>query len=243
MELKDKVAFITGGAMRVGRVIALTLADQGTKVAFTYLSDEEPWQQTLAEIKAKGVGAIAYPLDVRQHSKPKEIADQVVEEFGHIDILVNNASVWLSSPFLEISFKTWQTSLDVNLTGPFLCAQAVAPYMLKQQSGLIINITDISAFQTWPNYAHHSASKAGLVALTKVMAAELAPNVRVNGIAPGTVLLPPNATEEKIEWARENSLVKRVGSPEDVAKTIVFLAEMEFATGSIYFMDGGRSLI
>ena len=115
--------------------------------------------------------------------------------------------------------------------------------MLKQESGLIINITDLSAFQTWPNYAHHAASKAGLVALTKVMAAELAPHIRVNAIAPGTVLLPPDASAQKIQWAKENSLLKRVGSPEDVAHTVVFLAEADFTTGAVYFVDGGRALV
>ena len=173
----------------------------------------------------------------------KQVVEQVLEQFGKLDILVNNASIWLKAPFLDISYEAWQAALDVNLTGPFLCAQAAAPYMLAQQSGLIINITDLSAFQTWPQYAHHAASKAGLVALTKVMAAELAPHVRVNAIAPGTVLLPPNADEEKIRWAKENSLLKRVGEPQDVAQTVVFLAEMDFATGAVYFMDGGRALV
>ena len=115
--------------------------------------------------------------------------------------------------------------------------------MLRQQAGVIINITDLSAFQTWPNYAHHSASKAGLVALTRVMAAELAPHVRVNAIAPGTVLLPDNATPTKKQWAIDNSLLKRVGVPEDVAKTVIFLVEADFATGAVYFMDGGRALV
>ncbi|KAA3659202.1 MAG: SDR family NAD(P)-dependent oxidoreductase [Chloroflexi bacterium] len=243
MELKNKVALITGAAVRVGRVAALELAKKGVHIAFTYLNDEEPWQETLAKIEAKGVKGTALPLDVRQHEQPKEVVEKVIEKYGRIDILINNASIWLSSPFLDISFEAWQASLDVNLTGPFLCAQAVAPHMLMQESGLIINITDLSAFQAWPNNAHHAASKAGLVALTKVMAVELAPHVRVNGIAPGTVLLPPNAREEKIQWAKENSLLKRVGSPQDVARTIIFLAEMEFATGAIYFMDGGRALI
>ncbi len=242
MELNNKVALITGAALRVGRVIALTLAEKGVHIAFTYLNDDEPWQQTLAEIEAKGVKGIALPLDVRQHEQPKEVVEKVVGEYGRIDVLVNNASIWLSSPFLDISYEAWQASLDVNLTGPFLCAQAAAPHMLKQQSGLIINITDLSAFQTWPSYAHHAASKAGLVALTKVMAAELAPHVRVNGIAPGTVLLPPNASEEKIQWAEKNSLLKRVGSPKDVAQTVIYLCEAEFATGAVYFIDGGRSL-
>jgi NAD(P)-dependent dehydrogenase (short-subunit alcohol dehydrogenase family) len=243
MEIKDKVAFITGAAVRVGRVIALTLAEKGMHIAFTYLGDEEPWPATLAEIKAKGVEAMALPLDVRQTDQPRACVEQIIAEFGRIDMLVNNASVWLKAPFLDISPEEWHTALTVNLSGPFLCSQATAPYMVKQKSGLIINITDLSAFQTWAGYAHHSASKAGLVALTRVMAAELAPHVRVNAIAPGTVLLPEGASDEKKQWAVDNSVLKRVGSPDDVARTILFLAEMDFATGAVYFMDGGRALV
>lgn len=243
MNLTDKVALITGAAVRVGRVTALMLAERGVHIVFTYLNDDEPWAQTLADIEAKGVKALALPLDVRQRAQPRAVVDQALAAFGRIDILVNNASNWLSAPFLEISYEAWQASLDVNLTGPFLCAQAVAPHMLRRQEGLIINITDLSAFQPWPNFAHHAAGKAGLVALTRVMAVELAPHVRVNAIAPGTVLLPPNADEAKIRWAVENSLLKRVGSPEDVARMVIFLAEMEFATGAVYFIDGGRMLV
>lgn len=243
MELKDKVALITGAALRVGKVTALALAEKGMNIAFTYLSQAEPWPETLAEIEAKGVAALALPLDVRHPEQPRACVEQIITRFGRIDLLVNNASVWLKAPFLEISPEEWHTALTVNLSGPFLCSQAVAPYMLHQKSGLIINITDLSAFQTWPGYAHHAASKAGLVALTKVMAAELAPHVRVNAIAPGTVLLPDDYNEAKRQWAINNSLLKRVGSPQDVAKTILFLAEMDFATGAVYFMDGGRALV
>lgn len=243
MEIKNRVALITGAAARVGRVTALALAEKGAHIAFTYVSDEEPWSETLAEIEAIGVKSLALSLDVRQPEQPRTCVEKVIERFGYIDILVNNASVWLSEPFLAITLEQWSTALTVNLTGPFLCSQAVAPYMLQQKSGVIINMTDLSAFQTWPNYAHHSASKAGLIALTRVMAAELAPHVRVNAIAPGTVLLPDNANEAKRQWAVENSLLKRVGTPEDVAKTVIFLTEMDFATGAVYFMDGGRALL
>ncbi|MEW5958487.1 MAG: SDR family oxidoreductase [Chloroflexota bacterium] len=243
MDIKNKVALITGAARRVGRVIALALAERGAHVAFTYLNDEEPWPATLAEIKAKGVKALALPLDVLRQDQPRAVVDQVIEQFGRIDLLVNNASVWLAAPFLEITPQAWDAALAINLTGPFLCSQAVAPHMLRQQAGVIINLTDLSAFQTWPHYAHHAASKAGLVALTRVMAAELAPHVRVNAIAPGTVLLPDNATEAKKRWASDHSLLKRVGTPEDVARTVIFLTEMDFATGAVYFMDGGRALV
>ena len=243
MDINSKVVLITGAAMRVGRVVALTLAEKGAHIAFTYLSDEEPWRETLAEIEAEGVKGLALPLDVRRVEQPQACVETVIEQFGRLDILVNNASVWLKSPFLEIDYEAWNAALAINLTGPFLCSQAAAPYMLRQESGLIINITDLSAYQTWTGYAHHSASKAGLVALTRVMAAELAPHVRVNAIAPGTVLLPDDATAEKRRWASENSLLKRVGEPKDVANTVLFLAESDFATGAVYFMDGGRTLV
>ncbi|NUQ37537.1 MAG: SDR family oxidoreductase [Caldilineales bacterium] len=243
MNIPDRVILITGAAQRVGRTIALHLAGRGAQIAFTYLDDSEPWQQTLAEIRALGGQALALPLNVLNPEQPKQVVDQVCAHFGRLDVLINNASVWLAAPFQAIDYAAWRTALDVNLTGPFLCSQAAAPHMLAQGEGVILNITDLSAFQTWKNYAHHAASKAGLVALTRVMAAELAPAIRVNAIAPGTVLLPPHASEEKRRWAEQNSLLKRVGSPEDVAKTVAFLIEMDFATGAVYFMDGGRALV
>jgi NAD(P)-dependent dehydrogenase (short-subunit alcohol dehydrogenase family) len=243
MNLKDSIVLITGAAQRVGRAVALYLAERGAHVAITYLSDDEPWRETLVEIEARGVRGMALPLDVRRSGQPKWCVDQVVERLGRLDVLVNNASVWLRSPFLDITREAWDEAIEVNLTGPFLCAQAAAAHMSRQKDGLIINITDLSAFQTWAGYAHHAASKSGLVALTRVMAAELAPHVRVNAIAPGTVLLPDGAGEEKTRWAVENSLLKRIGTPEDVAKTVAFLIEMDFATGATYFVDGGRALV
>jgi NAD(P)-dependent dehydrogenase (short-subunit alcohol dehydrogenase family) len=241
MEIKDKVALITGAAKRVGQSVAWALAEKGANVAFTYRTGQP--SETLEGIQAHGVEGLALSLDARDPDAAQDCVDQVIRHFGRIDILANNASVWQSAPFLEITQKQWEISLAVNLTGPFLLSQAVAPHMLRQESGLIINITDLSAYQTWPRFADHSASKAGLVALTRVMAAELAPHVRVNAIAPGTVLLPDGATEAKVQWATENSLLKRVGTPEDVAKTVVFLAEMDFVTGAVYFVDGGRALV
>jgi NAD(P)-dependent dehydrogenase (short-subunit alcohol dehydrogenase family) len=241
MEIRNRVALITGGARRVGQVIALALADKGAHVAFTYRSGDP--EETLAGIRARGVEAMALQLDVLEWEQPRAAVEQVVERFGRIDLLINNASVWQSAPFLEITRRQWETSIGANLTGPFLCAQAVAPYMLKQESGHIVNISDLSAHQTWPRFADHSASKAGLEALTRVMAAELAPHVRVNAIAPGTILLPDGAGEAKRQWAVENSLLKRVGTPEDVANTVIFLTENDFVTGAVYFVDGGRALV
>lgn len=239
----NTVALITGAAARLGKIIALALAERGLNVAITYFHADEPWQETCTELAHYGVEVMALQLDVRQHDQPRACVETIIERWGRLDILVNNASVWLQSNFLDIDLAAWETALDVNLTGPFLCAQAAAPHMLRQGHGVIINMADLSAFQTWPGYAHHAASKAGLITLTKVMAAELAPTIRVNAIAPGTVLLPDNASPAKRQWAIENSLLKRIGSPEDVARMVCSLIDMDFTTGAVYFVDGGRALV
>jgi NAD(P)-dependent dehydrogenase (short-subunit alcohol dehydrogenase family) len=243
MEIKNAVVLITGAAMRVGREVALALAGQGAHIAFSYYLEDEPWQQTQAEIEALGVRSLAVRTEIRNASEVRRLVDETVRTFGQIDVLVNNASVWLKSPFLEITEAAWDLAMDVNLKGPFLASQAVAPVMLRQHNGVILNITDLSAFQVWPGYAHHAASKAGLVSLTKALALELAPHVRVNAIAPGTVLLPENAPPEKVKWATDKSVLGRVGTPQDVAQTAIFLISNDFVTGSVYFIDGGRSLV
>jgi len=243
MKLENSVILITGAATRVGKEVALHLASKGAHIAFSYYDDSEPWQETKTEIEAQGVKCFVKKVEVRNRDEINTFVQETKDKFGRIDVLFNNASVWLRKPFLQISEDEWNLALDVNLKGPFLCSQAVAPIMLEQGKGVIINVTDLSAFQVWNDNAHHAASKAGLVALTKSMAFELAPNIRVNAIAPGTVLLPPNASPAKVEWAVENSLLKRVGTPQDVAQLAEFLITNEFATGSVYFIDGGRSLV
>jgi NAD(P)-dependent dehydrogenase (short-subunit alcohol dehydrogenase family) len=243
MKHQNSVVLITGAATRVGREVALYLAGRGAHIAFSYYQESEPWQETKAEIEAAGVQCLAVQVEVREEQRVKNLVESVVNQFGRIDVLINNAAVWMKAPFMDISADEWDLSLEINLRGPFLCSQAAARHMLAQGSGVIINITDLSAFQVWPGYAHHAASKAGLVALTKSMAAELAPAIRVNAIAPGTVLLPPDPSPEKVKWAVEKSLLKRVGTPQDVAQLASFLIENEFTTGAVYFVDGGRNLV
>ena len=243
MDLKDSVVLVTGAATRVGRTIALTLARRGAHIAFSYYLPDEPWAQTRAEIEACGVKALAVQTEIRDAAQVRRLVSATVEKFGRLDALINSAGIWLKAPFAEITEDAWDLELDVNLKGPFLCSQAAAPVMLKQGRGVIVNITDLSAFQVWPGYAHHAASKAGLVALTKALAVELAPAVRVNAIAPGTVLLPDGAPPEKAKWAIDKSLLQRVGTPEDVARLAAFIIENDFMTGAVYFVDGGRSLV
>ncbi|PKO15466.1 MAG: short-chain dehydrogenase [Chloroflexi bacterium HGW-Chloroflexi-10] len=243
MQIKNSVILITGAATRVGREIALFFAQKGANISFSYYLEDEPWKETKKDIEAFGVKCLATRVEIRQKSQIDAMVAATKETFGKVDVLINNASVWLKTPFLNISESEWELSLDVNLKGPFMCSQAVAPIMLAQGQGVIINITDLSAFQVWPGYAHHAASKAGLVALTKSLAFELAPAIRVNAIAPGTVLLPPNPAPEKVQWAVDKSVLKRVGSPIDVAQVAQLMIENDFITGTVYHVDGGRSLV
>jgi 3-oxoacyl-[acyl-carrier protein] reductase/pteridine reductase len=243
MELRDKVVVITGAAQRVGRVIALELARRGAHIAFSWHFENEPYAETRAEIEALGRQTYVERVDVTQGAQIRSFIANTAQQLGRVDVLINNAGVWLNSPALDISEADWDLAMAVNVRGPFLASQAVIPHMQRQGAGVIINITDLSAFQVWPNYTHHAASKAALVAVTKSLAVEFAPTVRVNAIAPGTVLLPPDPTPSKIAWAEGKSLLKRVGAPEDVARTAAFLIEMDFATGGVYFMDGGRALV
>ncbi len=242
MKISNSVVLITGGAARVGRRVAGHLADLGASIAFSYYLDEEPWQEAKAEFGAHGRKCFARKVEVRDSQQVHEFVDQSVQALGRIDVLINSASVWLQSPLLDISEADWDLAMGVNVRGPFLLCQAAAKVMLAQGSGIILNITDLSAFQVWKGYAHHAASKAALVSLTRSMAAELAPTIRVNAIAPGTVLLPEGASDAKRDWAESKSLLGRIGSPEDVARMAAFLIENDFITGSVYFVDGGRSL-
>ena len=243
MNLENKVVVITGAAQRVGRVIALELARRGADIAFTWFYAGEPHAQTQAEIEALGRRTFAARVDVANGVQLRGFIDDAAQALGRIDVLINSAGVWLNKPFMEITDEEWDFALTVNLRGPFTASQAAARHMLAGGGGVIINITDLSAFQVWPGNAHHAAAKSGLVSLTKSMAVELATTIRVNAIAPGTVLLPENAPQSKRDWAEGKSVLKRIGSPEDVAKTAAFLIEMDFATGGVYFMDGGRALV
>ncbi len=242
MEIAGCVVLITGAAQRVGRAVALDLAAHGARVYFSYYAEHEPWRQTLEELR-RHAPAEAQQADVTRREQVAALVGAAVKRFGRVDVLINNASVWLQGPALELDEAAWDAAMNVNAKGPFLMSQAVAPHMLRQGNGLIINITDLSAFQPWPGYAHHAASKAALVALTRTLALEWAPTIRVNAIAPGTVLLPDDADEAKRRWAVERSVLRRIGAPEDVARTVRYLIEEDFATGSVYFVDGGRSLL
>ncbi|MFW5947520.1 MAG: SDR family oxidoreductase, partial [Gemmatimonadota bacterium] len=163
------------------------------------------------------------------------------DAMGRLHVLVNSASLFESARFTDVTAEAWDRVMAVNLRAPFLLIQATAP-LLRASNGVVVNIADLAGVQAWPAFPHHGISKAGLIHLTKVAARALAPDVRVNGIVPGTVLPPEDYTREQIDASVDRTALKRLGTPADVVEALLFLVHSDFATGSIVTVDGGTTL-
>ncbi|HOQ29567.1 MAG TPA: glucose 1-dehydrogenase [Armatimonadota bacterium] len=241
MELKGKVALVTGGAVRVGRAISLALSEAGASVAVNYHHSEEAAREVVALITARGGNAEAFQADVSVAADVDRMFDGVLERFGRLDVLVNNAAIFPRTPFTTVTEAEWGQVLDINLKGSFLCALRAGREMLQRDGGKIVNIADVSAYRPWPSYIPYCVSKAGVIALTQGLAKALAPKVQVNAVAPGTVLFPESYSEEQRQRAVQPIPMGREGSPEDVARTVLFLIEgSDFITGAVIPVDGGR---
>ncbi|HEY0671395.1 MAG TPA: SDR family oxidoreductase [Longimicrobiales bacterium] len=243
MNLVGKTALVTGGAVRVGRALLLSLADAGANVVVNYHHSGEDAEQLVQQLRTQQRRATAFRADVSRADDVAALVEHIGREYGRLDILVNSASLFESAPFADITEAAWRRVLDVNLTGPFLVAQAALPLLRAAAPANIVNILDLSALQPWPSYAHHSVSKAGLLQLTKVMARALAPEIRVNAIAPGTVLPPDGYDGTAGDGTSDRRLVAPAGTPDDVVKALFFLIESEFITGQTIVVDGGRTLL
>jgi pteridine reductase len=243
LEIRDRIALVTGGAHRVGRAIALALARQGAHVAITYHTSAEQAKQTTAEIETCGVGALALPCDQSDPAQVAAVFDGLKARWGRLDILINSAAIMQQKSFLDITPQDWDATLGINLRGPFLFSQHAGRMMLAQETGgVIVNIADEAGLTPWLRYVPHSVSKAGVVMLTKATALALAPKVRVNAIAPGPVLKPHGWTDERWNALRPTTPLDRLGSPQDVCDAVLYLIHAEFVTGHVLVMDGGRML-
>ena len=240
MDLHGKVALVTGGAIRVGRAISLALADAGTDVVLNYSTSADAAATTAAEIQARGRQALTYRADVSQAAQVNAMLEETIARFGRLDVLINSASVWLRTPWAELTEEAWDRLVDVDLKGAFLCAQAAAPHLAAHADGAIVNIVDLSAFVPFPNFLPHSVAKAGLLNLTYALAIELAPAVRVNAVAPGPVLPPPDYSLAQLDAVARRTLLGRWGSPTDVAGAVLFLVQAGYVTGVVVPVDGGE---
>lgn len=227
--------------MRIGRAISLGMAEAGYDVAVHYNRSQRPAQETARRIEGLGRRAMAVGGDVSRSDEIGEVVAAVEREFGRLDVLVNSAASFESAPLLDSDEETWDRVMAVNLKGPYLMVRDCAD-LLTRSAGSVVNIVDLSAFEPWVDYPHHSVAKAGLMHLTRILARVMAPHVRVNAIAPGVVLPPEDfgADDEARELAR--TPVGHLGSPQDVVRTVLFLVGSSFMTGEVVVVDGGRGL-
>jgi len=239
-DLNGKVALVTGAAKRLGRAIALHLAEEGADLIVHYHRSPADAREVVTQITSLGRRAICLPADLAKKSDIDKLFADTKKEFGRLDILVNNASNFLHADFPSTTEEIWDAALDVNLKAPFFCSQAAAP-LLKRSDGVIINLSDVAGFLGWTGYIPHSVSKAGVSMLTRVLAKTLAPEIRVNAIAPGTISMsgdPPDLAADFIKRAP----LQRTGTTEDVTSAISFLINSPFITGEVLVLDGGRTL-
>jgi pteridine reductase len=198
-------------------------------------------QAVVRELSQLGSDALALQGDVSSAADVQRMTSSAIERFGRIDVLINNAAVYFKTPFAQVTESEWDLTLDINLKGSFLCAKAVGEHMRASGEGKIINFADWAGMRPYPEYLPYCVSKAGVIALTQALAQELAPAVQVNCIAPGPILLPEEMDEGERERVVRATPLKRIGSPEDVVQTVLFLIEgTDFATGGTYLIDGGR---
>lgn len=238
-ELAGRVALVTGAGVRVGRAIAEELGRAGATVAVHFASSAAGASATVRAIAAAGGKAQTFRADLRQAAASKALVADVTAWGGALDILVCSAAGFDRRPFETIDQEAWRGMLALNLEAPLRLAQAAAPG-LRRRRGVIVNILDVAAFHAWRGYAHYASAKAGLAMLTRVLALELAPRVRVCGVAPGTVAFP--ATYPATDRARILSRIPlgRVGKPSDVAGAVRFLCSAPYITGTVIAVDGGR---
>ncbi|HEV8237540.1 MAG TPA: SDR family oxidoreductase [Gemmatimonadaceae bacterium] len=239
MELRGRVALVTGAGKRVGRALAVGLAAQGMKVAVHYHASATGAEDTARLIREAGGTPCLISADLTNGDASGALVSDVVEEHGALDVLINSSAVMERTPLGSVTAAQWDAMMALNLRAPFLLAQAAAPHLTRAH-GAIVNIADLAAFETWPSYIPHGISKAGIVYMTRALARTLAPNVRVNGIAPGAVLLPDGWTEEDASKLRESTPLARLGSPDDVVGAMLFLLRADYVTGETLIVDGGR---
>ena len=242
--LNNKVAIVTGAARGIGRAIALELAHQGAKVAFTYAKSDAEAKTLLVDIEKAGSQGLSFKGDVRDFTLCREFVEKVKEYFGSLDILVNNAGITRDKAFMTMEPSEWQEVIDTNLTGYFNMARSVIVTFLKQKSGSIVNISSVSGISGIARQVNYSASKAGIIGLTKALAREVAPyNIRVNCVAPGFIATDMTSQiKEELKVKYIGSIpAGRFGASEDIAKVVLFLLSdhSNYITGQVIKVDGG----
>jgi len=239
VEIEGRVALVTGGGTRIGRVIALALGKAGMRVAVHYARSERGAREVAEQIVGFGSEARTLPGDLTDPATAPRLVEHTAKVFGGLDVHVNSAAVMLRTPVGEVLVEDWDAMFALNLRAPFFLSQAAARVM-AERGGVIVNIADLAAFETWKGYIPHAITKAGIVQMTRGLAHALAPKIRVNAVAPGSVLLPEGWTQEQADKLISTTPLKRLGSAEDVAQAVMYLICADYVTGETIIVDGGR---
>ncbi len=242
MELRGKVALVTGAGRRLGRAMADALAGRGMTVAIHHHASSRGARELRQEILQAGGRAECFSADLTDAEAARALPGRVVDQFGRLDVLVNSAAIMQRLGFEETTPQQWDAIHNLNLRSVFFCTQGAAP-ALRASGGKVVNMADLAGLEPWTGFAAHSTSKAGVVMLTKVLALSLAPEVTVNAIAPGAVLVPEDYPPEERDRLARSTPLRRLGSPSDVIAALLYLLEGgDFVTGEVLVVDGGRSI-
>lgn len=249
-KLKGKVAIVTGASRGIGRAIAKKLAEEGARVVVNYNSSSKEAEDLQREITESGGEALLFKADVSISRDVQSMVEATIAKFGRVDILVNNAGIIFRKRILESTEEEWDRTLDVNLKSVYLCSKAVAPIMIGQKRGKIVNISSISGVNSPPSAVEvpdYTASKAGVIGLTRALAVDLAPTINVNVVCPGAI--ETDMLAQMSEQARSGRMaetpLKRFGRPEEIAAAVLYLAsdDSDFVTGETLVVSGGRPLM
>jgi pteridine reductase len=242
VELRGRVALVTGAGQRLGQAFAAALAERGMAVALHYNASGAGAESLRDRIRAAGGRAECFAADLSDAVAARELPARVVADLGALDVLVNSAAVMHRIAFEDTTIEQYDGILDLNLRSLFFLTQGAAP-ALRRARGKVVNIADLGGLEPWPSYPAHSLSKAGVVMLTRVLARVLAPEVTVNAIAPGTVLVPDSYDDRQRERLARDTPLGRLGTPADAVGALLYLLESgDFVTGEVLVVDGGRML-
>ena len=242
MRLEGAAALVTGAGRRIGQAIAIGLAESGCDVAVHYHGSSQGADETAKAVRKAGRRAELVQADLSDAAAARGLADQAVRSLKRLDVVVNSAAIMVRQAVEAVTPESWDATLDLNLRACFFVSQGAIPH-LRRTKGKIVNIADLAGLEPWPNYIPHSISKAGVVMLTKALARALAPDIAVNAIAPGAVLLPDDWDQQSREHIRATTPLERIGSPDDVVAAVRFLlAGTDYVTGTVLVVDGGRLL-
>lgn len=243
MDLTGKTALVTGAGVRIGREIALALAAKGVRLALHYGTSVAAAEETAALVRGLGSEAELFPADLRETSRAAGLVERAAGRFGHVDILVNSAAIFLPGDLAETTEENWDAHFSVNLKAPFFLCRAFARHVGGEREGSIVNIADWRGVRPGPHYLAYTLTKSGIVTLTESLALALAPTIRVNAVAPGAILPPPGADDAYLTRLATRIPLRRSGSPAEVTRALIYLLEAEFVTGQLLFVDGGERLV